>query len=125
MYNDAHLPDDEAWTNMTADLRETKESRNTFGKENSYVFWLLLHSSLIDFSRRQLKRRLAEVESEKEECVCVLLRNSRPKPTTPILGGVHYYERMDLSRSSLGYMFFIFYHLHASCNYICTQLTCI
>ncbi|KAG1752636.1 uncharacterized protein EDB91DRAFT_1103601 [Suillus paluster] len=50
MYNDAHLPDDEAWTNMTADLRETKESRNALRKENS-----------------QLKRRLAEVESEKEE----------------------------------------------------------
>ncbi|KAG0709787.1 hypothetical protein DFH29DRAFT_885797 [Suillus ampliporus] len=50
MYNDAHLPDDEAWTNMTADLRETKESRNELRKENS-----------------QLKRRLAEVESEKEE----------------------------------------------------------
>ncbi|OAX44507.1 hypothetical protein K503DRAFT_861342 [Rhizopogon vinicolor AM-OR11-026] len=55
MYNDAHLPDDEAWTNMTADLRETKESRNTLRKENS-----------------QLKRRLAEVESEKEEWSALL-----------------------------------------------------
>ncbi|KAG2156207.1 hypothetical protein DEU56DRAFT_766033 [Suillus clintonianus] len=50
MYNDAHLPDDEAWANMTADLRETKESQNALRKENS-----------------QLKRRLAEAESEKEE----------------------------------------------------------
>ncbi|KAG2042276.1 hypothetical protein BDR03DRAFT_944957 [Suillus americanus] len=50
MYNDAHLPDDEAWTNMTADLRESKESQNALRKENS-----------------QLKRKLAEVESEKEE----------------------------------------------------------
>lgn len=50
MYNDAHLPDDEAWTNMTADLRDSKESQNALRKENS-----------------QLKRRLAEVESEKEE----------------------------------------------------------
>lgn len=50
MYNDAHLPDNEAWTNMTADLRESKESQNAMRKENS-----------------QLKRRLAEVESEKEE----------------------------------------------------------
>ncbi|KAG2349061.1 hypothetical protein BDR05DRAFT_956431 [Suillus weaverae] len=50
MYNDAHLPDNEAWTNMTADLRESKESQNALRKENS-----------------QLKRTLAEVESEKEE----------------------------------------------------------
>jgi protein ECT2 len=35
MYNDAHLPDDEAWTSMTADLRETKESRNILRKENA------------------------------------------------------------------------------------------
>lgn len=35
MYNDAHLPDDEAWTSMMADLRETKESRNALRKENS------------------------------------------------------------------------------------------
>ena len=35
MYNDAHLPDDEAWTALSADLRHTKESRNALGKENS------------------------------------------------------------------------------------------
>jgi len=50
MYNDANLPDDEAWTSMTRDLRQTKEARNTLSKENS-----------------QLKRRIAEVEMEKEE----------------------------------------------------------
>jgi dsDNA-specific endonuclease/ATPase MutS2 len=50
MYNDANLPVDEAWASMTQDLRQTKEARNALTKENS-----------------QLKRRLAEVESQQEE----------------------------------------------------------
>ncbi|KAK7061920.1 DH domain-containing protein [Favolaschia claudopus] len=50
MYNDANLPDDEAWTAMTTDLRKTKEDRNTLTRENS-----------------QLKRRLAETELQQEE----------------------------------------------------------
>ena len=44
MYNDAQLPDDEAWTNMTANLRETKESRNALRKENSWVLCSLVFS---------------------------------------------------------------------------------
>ncbi len=39
MYNDILLPDDEAWTAVTADLRQTKESRNALSKENSYVIF--------------------------------------------------------------------------------------
>jgi hypothetical protein len=35
MYNDANLPEDEAWTSMTQDLRKTKEARNALTKENS------------------------------------------------------------------------------------------
>ena len=35
MYNDANLPEDEAWSSMTTDLRCTKESRNELTKENS------------------------------------------------------------------------------------------
>lgn len=35
MYDDANLPHDEAWESMTKDLRQTKESRNAMGKENS------------------------------------------------------------------------------------------
>lgn len=35
MYNDAQLPDDEAWTALTLDLRETKEARNELSRENS------------------------------------------------------------------------------------------
>ena len=71
MFNDAHLPDTDAWAAMTRDLRQSKESRNALTKENSYV-------SAIDSGRtrmrahsflRQLKRRLAEIESEKEEYV--------------------------------------------------------
>ncbi|THV08384.1 hypothetical protein K435DRAFT_641062 [Dendrothele bispora CBS 962.96] len=50
MYNDANLPEDEAWTAMTQDLKTTKEARNTLAQENS-----------------ELKRRLAEVELQKEE----------------------------------------------------------
>jgi hypothetical protein len=35
MYNDANLPDDEAWVSMSTDLRKTKEARNALTKENS------------------------------------------------------------------------------------------
>ena len=35
MYNDAHLPEDEAWTALSDDLRRTKEARNALSKENS------------------------------------------------------------------------------------------
>jgi hypothetical protein len=35
MYNDANLPEDEAWTSMAQDLRKTKEARNALTKENS------------------------------------------------------------------------------------------
>jgi protein ECT2 len=37
MFTDAHLPDTEAWTAMTRDLRQSKQSRNALSKENSYV----------------------------------------------------------------------------------------
>ncbi|KAH7914399.1 hypothetical protein BJ138DRAFT_1143943 [Hygrophoropsis aurantiaca] len=50
MYTDANLPEEEAWTAMVEDLRQTKESRNELRQENSH-----------------LKRRIAEIESEKEE----------------------------------------------------------
>ncbi|KAG8218644.1 hypothetical protein J3R82DRAFT_4308 [Butyriboletus roseoflavus] len=50
MYDDANLPHDEAWESMTKDLCQTKESRNALSKANS-----------------ELKRKLAELESEKEE----------------------------------------------------------
>jgi len=35
MYNDANLPEDEAWTSMIRDLQKTKEARNALTKENS------------------------------------------------------------------------------------------
>ena len=111
MYNDAHLPDDEAWTNLTAELRETKESRNAIRKENSRVFCFSFHFSSINFSYRQMKRRLAEVESEKEECVLILLRNTGPIPTTSILDGVPCFGHTDLFLSSVGNVLFICYHL--------------
>jgi len=55
MYNDANLPEDEAWTSMTDDLRKTKEARNGLTKENS-----------------QLKRRIAEIELQQAEWGVVL-----------------------------------------------------
>ncbi|KAH7931234.1 hypothetical protein BV22DRAFT_1115616 [Leucogyrophana mollusca] len=55
MYTDANLPEDEAWTAMSEDLRQTKESRNALSRENS-----------------QLKRRLAEAELQKEEWATLL-----------------------------------------------------
>ncbi|KAI0304176.1 hypothetical protein BC826DRAFT_215583 [Russula brevipes] len=58
MFNDAHLPDTDAWVAMTRDLRQSKESRNALSKENS-----------------QLKRRLTEMESEKEEWGVILRRH--------------------------------------------------
>lgn len=48
MYNDANLPDDEAWVAMAKDLRQTKEARNELTKENScviyYYYYFLQHS---------------------------------------------------------------------------------
>ena len=35
MFQDANLPQSEAWTAMTADLRHAKNQRNTLSKENS------------------------------------------------------------------------------------------
>jgi hypothetical protein len=88
MFNDAHLPDTDAWAAMTRDLRQCKESRNALSKENSYVPTMTrrrnrmyTHSFL-----RQLKRRLAEVESEKEEYVPpVSFRGRLRRPTTVLL----------------------------------------
>lgn len=37
MFQDANLPDSEAWQAMTQDLRKAKEQRNTLSKENAYV----------------------------------------------------------------------------------------
>ncbi|TRM67640.1 hypothetical protein BD626DRAFT_394072 [Schizophyllum amplum] len=55
MFNDANLPDDEAWSAMTKDLRDTKKARNNLTKENS-----------------GLKRRLAEMEMQQEEWASLL-----------------------------------------------------
>ncbi|KAF8842701.1 hypothetical protein BDN67DRAFT_898801 [Paxillus ammoniavirescens] len=55
MYNDTNLPQDEAWESMTRDLCQTKESRNALSKENS-----------------ELKRKIAELESDKEEWTALL-----------------------------------------------------
>lgn len=35
MFNDSNLPSDDAWTAMTADLRQTKEDRNNLTRENA------------------------------------------------------------------------------------------
>ena len=43
MYNDIMLPDDEGWTAITTDLRQTKEARNALSKENSYVSLINLY----------------------------------------------------------------------------------
>jgi protein ECT2 len=50
MYNDLQLPEDEAWEAVTQDLRKTKEAKNQLSLENS-----------------QLRRRIAELESQQEE----------------------------------------------------------
>ncbi len=48
MYNDANLPEDEAWTAMSRDLQRTKETRNALSKENSYVYRIPLKFVLRD-----------------------------------------------------------------------------
>ena len=35
MFNDANLPETEAWEAMTTDLRRTKEARNALAQENT------------------------------------------------------------------------------------------
>jgi protein ECT2 len=76
MYNDIHLPETDAWAAVTRDLRQSKESRNALSKENSYVPAiipnLLLDGSLLYSCTRQLKRRMTELESEKEEYVSLV-----------------------------------------------------
>lgn len=37
MYNDANLPEDEAWEALSRDLQQTKEMKNNLSRENSYV----------------------------------------------------------------------------------------
>ncbi|EKM80039.1 hypothetical protein AGABI1DRAFT_57412 [Agaricus bisporus var. burnettii JB137-S8] len=58
MYNDASLPDDEAFHALARDLRETKETRNNLSRENS-----------------QLKRKVAELESQQQEWASLLRAN--------------------------------------------------
>ncbi|KAF5364100.1 hypothetical protein D9756_000374 [Leucocoprinus leucothites] len=58
MYNDASLPDDEAWKAMAKDLQTTKESRNNLSRENS-----------------QMKRQIAELESQQAEWATLLRAN--------------------------------------------------
>ncbi|OBZ70183.1 Rho guanine nucleotide exchange factor gef2 [Grifola frondosa] len=50
MYNDATLPEDEAWGAMVRDLRQSKQANKTVMKENSH-----------------LKRRIAELEMQQEQ----------------------------------------------------------
>ncbi|KAF8524603.1 hypothetical protein BU17DRAFT_84640 [Hysterangium stoloniferum] len=50
MFNDANMPESDAWSAMTKDLRETKAARNDLKRENA-----------------TLKRKLAEVELQKEQ----------------------------------------------------------
>jgi len=50
MYTDAQLPDEEAWTALTTDLQQTKQTRNDLSKENA-----------------QLKLQLSDAERQKEE----------------------------------------------------------
>jgi hypothetical protein len=60
MYNDANLPDDEAWVAMAKDLRETKEARNNLTKENSYVL-----SSFFSYNTLVLKILLVQATEAK------------------------------------------------------------
>jgi hypothetical protein len=87
MFNDAHLPDTDAWAAMTRDLRQSKESRNALSKENSCV--PAIHhdaSSFLTPFLRQLKRRLTELESEKEECVAPVSFRGPPLRLRQIAG---------------------------------------
>ena len=50
MFNDANLPETEAWSVMTRDLQMTKEARNELSQENT-----------------QLKQKLQLLELQNEE----------------------------------------------------------
>ena len=52
MFDDVNLPDDEAWANLTEDLRKTKDDRTNYAKENS-----------------RFKRRIQELEAQNEQYV--------------------------------------------------------
>ena len=98
MYNDANLPDDEAWVAMAQDLRETKEARNNLTKENSCVISFCFYDTLVLNINlyRQLKRKLAEVDLQREECViafCLFVCSLDLFPSTV---GVIFYGLMVL-----------------------------
>ncbi len=103
MFNDAHLPDTDAWAAMTRDLRQSKESRTALSKENSYVSEINLENNIMraDSFLRQLKRRLTELESEKEEYVppvffrdCLALSSHGASDDRIMTGGEHIYADM-------------------------------
>jgi protein ECT2 len=50
MYEDIQLPEDQAWSAITNDLRKAKETRNLFAKEN-----------------QQIKHKMQAFEQENEE----------------------------------------------------------
>lgn len=100
MFNDAHLPDTDAWAAMTRDLRQSKESRNALSKENSYVPEIQspaqheMRANSLSFLR-QLKRRLAELESEKEEYVPpTFLSRCHSASNIAMTGGEQFYADM-------------------------------
>jgi len=76
MYNDVNLPDDEAWTAMTTDLRHTKAERNAISKENSCVSSPLPETAIIAYyENSDMKQRIAELELQNEEYKLLLQAN--------------------------------------------------
>lgn len=66
MFKDANLPETEAWAAMTQDLRESKAARNNLQRENVLVFCMST-PFVAEVLVRSLKRKLEEVERQKEE----------------------------------------------------------
>lgn len=74
MFADNSLREDQALVAMGEDLRKTKSARNDLAKENACVPGCSLPlnvPSLIYLFSRQLKRKLAEMEFEKQQCVAL------------------------------------------------------
>jgi len=69
MYEDANLPETDAWEALTRDLRAAKDARNEKERENEYVVLYPAQVLVLTFFYRKLKLELAEMKLLREQYV--------------------------------------------------------
>ena len=72
MFDAANLPDDDAWAAMSKKVKDAQQGKARVEYENSYVASVFIFpASLADLLTRQLKTRIAELEIQHEQYVCI------------------------------------------------------